>query len=242
MPNDCSNSFAITDISQDQWCELANSFQVRSDECQQDFLKTFYSEPDWQNTPNENGELPSSPDERGIAHFSNGVQDLRWYEWRNNHWGTKWDVYSCCNNWQKEVPSNEFSVNFLTAWSPLSENCMAVLSRKFPGSLLTNYYEEEGNDFYGVTLAKNGIVCDFSDSMSKHREAYLRQQFPDLDARFEEEGLDIEDDLDEFFWDNCDLGEFSDFIFKSIDSLVAAMTQEVNEASTEFCDMSTQPN
>ena len=49
---------------------------------------------------------------------------------------------------------------------PLARNCMGVVSKKFPGSLLTNYYEEGGMDFFGVTIAKDGVVRDFCDSMS----------------------------------------------------------------------------
>jgi hypothetical protein len=231
MPNDCNNSFTITDVTHDQWHELAATFQVRGEGYQQDFFKTFYPEPDWQNTPNEKGELPSAPDDNGATRFSDGQQDVRWYEWRNQHWGTKWDAYSCCNDWENEQPSNEFSVGFCTAWSPLSEVCMAMISKKFPSSLLINYYEESGNDFCGVTVAKNGVAKDLCESLSDYRESFVRQQFPDLDTRFEEEGLDLEDDLYEFFWDNCDLGEFSDFIRAAQESAVEAMIQEIVEAS-----------
>ena len=34
---------------------------------------------------------------------------------------------------------------------------MEELSKKFPGATLVNFYEEEGNDFCGVTVAKDGI-------------------------------------------------------------------------------------
>ena len=51
MPNDCTNSFTITNITTDQWSEIAATFQVRSDGYQQDFLKTFYPEPDYSVTP-----------------------------------------------------------------------------------------------------------------------------------------------------------------------------------------------
>ena len=51
MPNDCNNSFTITNITTGQWQELAATFQVRGDGYQQDFLKTFYPEPDYSVTP-----------------------------------------------------------------------------------------------------------------------------------------------------------------------------------------------
>ena len=227
MPNDCINSFTITDLTDDQWRTLSASFQTNDEDHQQSFLKTFFPEPDWQNTPNDKGELPSTLDKNGISHFPDGSQDIRWYEWRNKHWGTKWDVYSCCLDQKGEDPSDIFSVNFCTAWAPLNEECMAVLSENFPNSILTNYYHEEGSDFYGVTIAKDGEALDVCNSISEHREAFLRQQFPDLDARLKEEGLDPEEDLEEFFWNYCDDGSFVEYLYDSLAPALEEMIQEV---------------
>ena len=240
MPNDCNNSFTITNITTDQWSEIAATFQVRSDGYQQDFLKTFYPEPDYSVTPvaGTNPEIhakfaDNEEEREQILRNEPTIREDSWYDWRLQNWGTKWDVYSCCNDWEDEQPSDDFSAGFCTAWSPLSNKCMELLSKKFPGSLLINYYEESGEDFCGVTIAKDGVVRDFCDSISKYKEPFVRQQFLDLDARFEEEGLDLEDDLDDFFWDNCDLGEFSDFIRAAQKSAVEAMTQEVEEESAK---------
>lgn len=131
MPNDCNNSLTITGITHEQWHALAATFQVRGESYQQDFLKTFFPEPDWLTIPNENGEYPSASEDNDILSFSDGTQDMRWYEWRMKHWGTKWDVYSCCNDWETELPSTEFSASFCTAWSPLGEAFMARLSTHF---------------------------------------------------------------------------------------------------------------
>jgi len=240
MPNDCINSFSITNITAEQWQQIATTFQVRGDGYQQDFLKTFYPEPDYNVTPvaksfTEVFALYAKTEEEREIILKNEptIREDSWYDWRVQNWGTKWDVYSCCNDWENEKPSTEFTANFCTAWSPLNEECMAVLSRKFPGSLLTNYYEEGGMDFFGVTIAKDGVVRDFTDSMSKYREPFVRQQFPDLDARLEEEGLNLEDDLDEFFWDNCNCGDFSKCLYASLDSVVEKMMQEIEDALSE---------
>ena len=240
MPNDCYNSFTITNVTHDQWRDLAATFQVRSNEFQQDFLKTFYPEPDYSVTPvaetypEISAQYAKTEEEREqILRNEPTIREDSWRDWRKQHWGTKWDVYDCCNDFEQEVASDEFSAIFCTAWAPPSEKCLAVISQRFPGSLLINYYEESGEDFCGVTIAKDGVVRDFCDSISKYREPFVRQQFPDLDARFEEEGLDLEDDLDEFFWDNCDLGEFSDFIRTAKESAVEAMIQEVEKESAK---------
>lgn len=237
MPNDCTNSFAITGITTDQWQQIARTFQVRDPDDQQDFLKTFYPEPDYNITPvaktypEINAQFANTEEEREyILKNEPTIREDSWYDWRVQNWGTKWDVYSCCNDWVDEQPSTEFNSSFCTAWSPLSEKFMAVLSKHFPGAILSNYYEEQGNDFCGVTVAKDGVVRNFCESMSEYREPFIRKEFPNLDARLAEE----EQELDEFFWDNCDLGEFSDFISDVQQSRVQEMIQEV-EVATQNC-------
>lgn len=51
MPNDCTNSFTITNITTDQWRQIAATFQVCDSDEEQDFLKTFCPEPDYAVTP-----------------------------------------------------------------------------------------------------------------------------------------------------------------------------------------------
>lgn len=240
MPNDCTNSFIITDVTHDQWCELAASFQVGDEDEEQDFLATFNPEPDYSITPvaKINPEISAkyakTEEEREqILKNEPTIREDSWYDWRNQNWGTKWDVYDCCNDWENEVSSDEFSANFCTAWAPPNEECLAVISKQFPNSLLTNYYEEGGMDFCGVTVAINGVARNLCETLSVYREPFVRHQFPDVDARFEEEGLDLEDDLDEFFWDNCDCEEFSDFIRDAQQSAVEAMIQEIEEESAK---------
>ena len=240
MPNDCNNSFTITNITIQQWQEIATTFKVRGDGYQQGFLETFCPEPDYSVTPVADSypeisaqHAKTEEDRERILRNEPTIRKDLLYDWRVQNWGTKWDVYSCSNDWEDEQPSTEFSAGFCTAWSPLSEKCMAVLSKNFPGSLLTNYYEEGGMDFFGVTIAKDGVVRDFCDSMSKYREPFVRQQFPDLDARLEEQGLDLEDDLEEFFYENCDSGEFYDFFFAARESLIEKMIRDVEVASAK---------
>ena len=53
---------------------------------------------------------------------------------------TKWDIYNCFTEFEEE-PSDYFSVSFQTAWA-LGEKRMEVLSKQFPGAVLTNSYDE----------------------------------------------------------------------------------------------------
>jgi hypothetical protein len=235
MTSDCFNSFIITGITHEQWQDLAATFQVRDEEDEQDFLKMFYPEPDWQNIPNENGDFASGPDVYGFSFFQDGKVDFRWSFWRRQHWGTKWDVYDVCNDWTEEKPSTEFRADFSTHRSPLSEECLAVLSKHFPGALLTNYYEEERCDFCGVTIAKNGIAKNHSTTLSEYKVPFFRHKFPDLDSRLEEEGLNLEDNLDEFFRYNCGRGEVSDFVCYAQQPVVEMMIQQVESTNLNCC-------
>ena len=235
MPNDCSNNFTISKVNADQWQKLADSFQVRGEGYQQDFLKTFFPEPDWQNTPNEKGHLrgPSYMSARGYQQrryfsgpalgpkttyaespkFPDGTTDQRWYGWRVDNWGTKWDIYNCFTEFEEE-PSDYFSASFQTAWAPLSEKCMEVLSKQFPGAVLTNSYEEEGCDFCGVTVAKDGVVLDYCTEISKLKESWAKENHPGLWE--EAENPEDEDASDELFDAWCD--EMGEVVYDHLDA------------------------
>jgi len=107
---------------------------------------------------------------------------------------------------------------------------MKVLSLRFPGALLTNYYEESGSDVCGVTVAKDGVLRDFCETMSQYREPFIRKEFPNLDALLAEE----EQELDEFFCENCEFGEFFNFICDAQESLVNKMIHQVVAEAKEI--------
>ena len=219
MPNHCSNTLTISGITEYQWSEIAATIDC-SEDSKTSFLQTFYPEPKWDNIPNQQGELPSLNNGRGSRCWSDGTQDHRWYDWRNQHWGTKWDIFDCSNDFLQEEPGTEFSMSFSTAWSPLSENCMQEISKHFPGALLTNYYEEEGEDFCGVTVAQNGIALDYSAELSEIRELYVRKEIPNLP-----EDADIYDAYEE----NELWGGFRDFLWERLDGNASDLLKELQE-------------
>ncbi|QNI81684.1 hypothetical protein SynRS9907_00832 [Synechococcus sp. RS9907] len=247
MPNDCSNNFTVSKVTADQWQQLADSFQVRGEGYQQDFLKTFFPEPDWQNTPNKKGHLPGPSymssrgyQKRGFVFpfgdlpaltpktvfaespvFPDGTTDQRWYDWRIDNWGTKWDIYNCFNEF--EEPSDSFSVSFQTAWSPLNEKCMEVLSKQFPGAVLTNSYDEEGDDFCGVTVAKDGVVLDYCTEISKLKESWAKENHPGLWE--EAENPEDEDAVDELFDLWCD--EMGEVVYDHLDAKEDELIEQV---------------
>ena len=94
--------------------ELKNKLNIS--ENQFDFEGIIPS-PNWLKIPNEDGELPTLVKEDwGEMHrWKDGSQDDRWYYWKIDNWGTKWNSYDV------EVESNfddELTVRFCTAWAP----------------------------------------------------------------------------------------------------------------------------
>jgi len=65
-----------------------------------------------------------------------------WYEWRLEHWGTKWDIR--CES--VEVTDDMLVVKFDTAWSP-PDKVFDAMHKK--GYLFEAYYVEYGMEYYG---------------------------------------------------------------------------------------------
>ena len=123
----------------------------------------FIPEPDWTKIPlkeselkeysfsqprGEVGELPVYSDEpcKGLHFASTGHQDDRWYNWRVQNWGTKWDCYSLEID-DTDMPHG-FEVNFETAWSPPEEVCYAI-KEQFDDLSISWFYDEPGCELAG---------------------------------------------------------------------------------------------
>ena len=74
------------------------------------------------------------------------------YDWREEHWGTKWDVDLQDSN---QVTEGEHLLMFLTAWAP-PEAAIVEVSKQFPGLEFTLEYWECGVGFSGKTVVENG--------------------------------------------------------------------------------------
>ena len=123
----------------------------------------FVPEPDWTKIPlaesdvkeysfsqprGEVGELPVFSDEpfKGLHFPSTGCSDERWYNWRVQNWGTKWDAYSMEID-DVDMP-NGFEVNFETAWSPPEEVCYAI-KEQYDDLSISWFYDEPGCEIAG---------------------------------------------------------------------------------------------
>lgn len=92
--------------------ELAGIFQADRP------FSTLVPEPDWENTPNKEGKLPTISDAPFKALEFDDAQDLRWYDWRLANWGCKWDLNE--GDVTMELSSDETVLQmwFETPWGP----------------------------------------------------------------------------------------------------------------------------
>ena len=127
----------------------------------------FVPEPDWTKVPltentvkeyswdkprGEVGECPvmiideEQPIRNGLRFKSTGVMDDRWYNWRVQNWGTKWDCYSLEID-ECDMPHG-FEVNFETAWSP-PEEIHTAICEQFDDLSISWFYAAPGCEVAG---------------------------------------------------------------------------------------------
>jgi len=75
-----------------------------------------------------------------------------WYDWRINNWGTKWNAY----DFNDIEPG---SYGFCTAWSPPIP-VIRALSKLFPEVRIEIEYHDEGDEFKGRMVFRNGEVLE----------------------------------------------------------------------------------
>ena len=171
MPNHCSNRVSFYGDSESEIQKLHEIFSKGLEN--DDNVDTgsvfghFIPEPDWANIPlseadqyeysfssarGEVGEKPvmvineDSPFMNGLRFKSTNKQDDRWYNWRCQNWGTKWDCYDLTID-ECDLP-NGFEATFNTAWSPPEEICTA-LREQFEGLSISWFYDEPGCEVAG---------------------------------------------------------------------------------------------
>ena len=112
--------------------------------------------PDWNNTPNEDGELPVRREHKnpktGEVSFvtmefpKSGRNDDRWYNWNISNWGTKWDINGSVEI--DDYDDEQIEINFSTAWGPPIEVC-EKLRDMFPEVGFSWFYDEPGMETAG---------------------------------------------------------------------------------------------
>ena len=171
MPNHCHNRVSFYGDSESEIQKLHEIFSKGLEN--DDNVDTgsvfghFIPEPDWANIPlseedqyeysfssarGEVGEKPvmvineESPFMNGLRFKSTNAQDDRWYNWRVQNWGTKWDCYTLEMD-DTDLPHG-FEVTFETAWSPPEEVCSAI-REQYPNVSISWFYDEPGCEIAG---------------------------------------------------------------------------------------------
>ena len=80
-------------------------------------------------------------------------EDCKWYKWRCENWGCKWDASDASYNM---INNKKCEYTFSTPWSyPLA--WLKTVSKKYPELIFNIKYEDEGFSFFGTSIIKNGI-------------------------------------------------------------------------------------
>lgn len=233
MANYCSNCLTLEGLTSDQWKQFVSAC-VAGEKKVGGFLTTLYPEPDYTVTPvpklypEISADCAETEEEKQkILKNEPTIRGDSWWDWRNMNWGTKW-IDGPAKMELPKVPDQLLEINFCTAWCPLNKQCMKVLSKKFPGVLLTLSYNEEAMDFCGVTVAKDGVVLDYCTNISKLKETWAKKNHPGLWEEAENpENEDAVEELNDLYYD-----EMHDVIGDHIDPIYADMKRQVTEQTS----------
>ena len=147
MPNWCHNRVTAYG-DEDKIEKVKKIFESKTP------FNDIFPQPDWKNTPNENGELPKLEQHKNpktgeiifeTYNFPDGTNDDRWYSWCVDNWDTKWEPDMHDIDYED---SEILRLTFNTAWSP-PEGVMTKLREKFPDVTFQCFYDEPGMESAG---------------------------------------------------------------------------------------------
>jgi len=96
----------------------------------------------------------------------------KWYEWRIENWGTKWECsidYETIDQWE----SGEVFIEYRTAWSPPMPIMEAVV-KKYPKLLFSWKFYEESYEFWGYFIGEKGELISDYDGEFRNCEDYAQ--------------------------------------------------------------------
>ena len=146
MPNDCSNELVIKGTKQtlDKICEKHIKSERYGSSLDFDTILPY---------PQECKEADRKAGEE--AKMESVFSDIG-YRWRVDNWGTKWSSY---NGDHRFFSDTELYLTFDTAWSP-PEPVVIELAKMYPDAEFILDYREEGMNFYGRMVCKDGAVTE----------------------------------------------------------------------------------
>ena len=168
MPNHCYNRVSFYSDNEQDIAKLHEIFETGTNPyVDKTVFGQIIPEPNWEEIPltsetfkeygwdkprGEIGEKPvmlkdeDKPFRNGLRFKSTDVMDDRWYNWRVQNWGTKWDCYDLTID-ECDMP-NGFEASFNTAWSPPEEICNAI-REQFEDISVSWFYDEPGMEVAG---------------------------------------------------------------------------------------------
>ena len=148
MPNWCDNKLVISTWSA---TEKADEARKQIEEFR-DKAKLIEEDGTEASSLCMNNLYPMPKELEGTKAFGD---EPNWYDWRVEHWGTKWDIDGCL-----EYDDEEYlEYCFDSAWAPPTA-FLEKVSKDFPLLKFVLKYEEEGVGFIGRAIACNGVLDD----------------------------------------------------------------------------------
>lgn len=91
---------------------------------------------------------------RFVQHDNGVIEELpenavSWYEWRSEHWGTKWDAYDFDDTPEENPSSGLWELSFYTAWAPPAPVIYAM-QQQHPELRIELRFSEPGNGLLGA--------------------------------------------------------------------------------------------
>ena len=145
MPNWCDNHISITGPN-----SVMDKLEkvIQTEEGLLQFMLPMPKELDNTTSPFPKDSTPEEKAQR-IKNLDKYGSD-NWYDWRNENWGTKWDVNEYYGFDRQYINDDEsqISVGFSSAWGPPLQAFQEFID-KHPVILEARYYEP-GCDFMGI--------------------------------------------------------------------------------------------
>ena len=128
MPNWCSNRVTVYSRGENVTKDIQRIKEIF--ESKDTVFGKIIPQPDWKNTPNENGDLPKLHKEYAkdgsvlfsYYQFPDGSNDSRWYDWNLANWDTKWDVAGNVEIDKHGVRQNPYVTNCVIFFPTLVSN------------------------------------------------------------------------------------------------------------------------
>jgi len=155
MPNWCDNAVTISHKNKRKIKKLVTAYKRGR------FFATIYPEPDYSVTPVKktypeiSAQYAKTEEEKAQAYMPT-INPSNWWDWRVQHWGTKWEIET--KGYDINISDHEISFSFSSAWSPpvgiyqkLAEQGFEVEATYYEsGCAFCGYWTNDLEDCYDI--------------------------------------------------------------------------------------------